>query len=370
MTLTTIDKQYDLDRAVDILSNASNIAFDIECSSGLHHYINQVCLLQFAADDKVFLIDPLQKLDLSGVGRVLEDGRIEKIMHDTDFDLRSLDRDFGWRPKNLFDTLVAARLCGIKEFGLSSLIERCFGIRTGKKLQKADWTIRPLPQTMLRYAADDVLRLKDLRNLLVKRLEELGRMEWARAEFALCEEKRFESDTRPLFMRVKNAWPSCNGRELAVLKELAIVRDEISRELNIPHFKLIGDKTLIALAKDLPKTIQELQDRAGMHPLCKKRYASRLIEAVKRGCSAPEIKWPRADKAEKRPEYSNALFNKLKEIRAKLAKEYGVDPDLVLSMVSLRRIAGKEPIDDVLKSEPINVWKGSELKKALLKVIS
>ncbi len=363
-----IDSRSELILMTEQLAREKVIAFDIECASNLHHYINRVCLMQFAARNSVFVVDALKELDLEPIGRLLEDPAIEIVMHDTDFDLRSLDRHYGWRPKNLFDTLIAARLCGHREFGLGPLLEKHFGKRRSKKFQRADWTIRPLPHDMLEYASADVACLERLRDLLAKELEKLGRTAWARAKFKQCEEKRFEPDERPLFARVKNARELCNDRELAVLNELVAVRDDIARDLDLPHFMVMADAVLIALAKDQPRTTHELALRRGMHPECRRKYAERLVSAVIKGLSAPALKWPLPERNERQREYSTVVFDALKAWRTGYAKQLDIEPELILSMNSLRKMAAGTAIDDILHEEAVGTWRFDEIKQALKKI--
>lgn len=364
-----IDRQSELDRMSEQLAREKVVSFDIECASNLHHYINRVCLMQFSARGSVFVVDVFKELDLEPIRRLLEDPSIEIVMHDTDFDLRSLDRYYGWRPRNLFDTLIAARLCGHREFGLASLLEKHFGKRGSKRFQRADWTIRPIPRDMLEYAAADVVCLEQLRDLQAKELEKLGRMAWARAKFKQCEEKRFEPDERPLFARVKNARELCQPQELAVLNELAVVRDEIARALDRPLFMVMADPILIALAKDRPRTTHELAHRGGMHPECRRRYAERLVEAVIKGSSAPPLKYPWPKRNEKHREGSPAVFNALRTWRAGYAKQLDIEPELLFSTNSLRRLAAGAAIDDVLREEAVGAWRFDEIKQALKKVL-
>lgn len=365
-----IDSQSELDLMTEQLGREKAIAFDIECASNLHHYINRLCLMQFAARGSVFVVDALKGLDLEPIGRLLEDPAIEIVMHDTDFDLRSLDRYHGWRPRNLFDTLIAARLCGHREFGLSSLLEKHFGKRGSKRFQRADWTVRPIPRDMLEYAAADVVCLEQLRDLLAKELEKLGRMAWARAKFKQCEEKRFEPDERPLFARVKNARELCKPQELAVLNELAVARDEIARSLDRPLFMVMADPVLIALAKDRPRTIQELARHRGMHPECRRRYAERLVAAVIKGSGAPPLKHTWTKRDEKHREGSPAVFNALRIWRTGYAKQLDVEPELLLSTNSLRKLAAGAAIDDILHEEAVGAWRFDEIKQAIKKVLS
>ncbi len=362
-----VDSQKGVEAMGRALESADIIALDIECSNNLHHYVSRVCLMQLFAGGETYIVDALAPVNLDPVGLLLENPAIEIVMHDTDFDLRSLDRHFGWHPRHMFDTLIAARLCGHREFGLAPLLNRYFGIERSKKFQRADWTLRPLPKNMIEYAADDVTELLRLRHQLAGELEKLGRMEWAMAEFALCEEKRYMADERPLFARVKKARDLCSGRDLAILSELAQLRDTIARELDLPHFMIIADEYLIELARRPPRSVEELSARRGMHPICKKKYAGYIMDAVRKGKIAPSLQWPRSAG---RGGYSRDIFDALKKWRNGYASELDIDPDLVLSMESLRDLAGGDTIDAVLQKEPIRIWRGGEIRHQVAELLS
>ena len=94
-----------LARAVDVMSREKVLAFDLESDNNLHHYGSKLCLMQLATPDENFVVDPLSGIDPSPLRDLLESEGIEIVMHDTDFDMRSLDREYGWRPRKLFDTL-------------------------------------------------------------------------------------------------------------------------------------------------------------------------------------------------------------------------------------------------------------------------
>jgi len=365
-----ITTQDALDKMARRLAGASPVAFDLECASNLHRYTRRVCLIQLAARDEVFLVDVLANLNLKPIQRILENPAIEIVMHDTDFDLRSLDCDYGWRPNHLFDTLVAARLCGHLQFGLAFLLEHFFGVTGSKRFQRADWTKRPLSKEMLRYAASDVAHLVALRDLFVGKLKKLGRMEWARACFVRCEDKRFEPDERPLFERVKRAQISCDERQLTIVQELALVRDEIARELDLPHFRVFGDQFLIALALDPPGDVKALAARRGLHPLCRRRYAPRLIEAIRRGKKMPALRWSPLKKHPRLSSHGQQLLTKLKQWREKESSKLGVEPNVILSTRSLTRLAGGEAIDKILHEESIGAWQGDRIASELGDLIS
>src|SRR5688500_10952969 len=142
------------------------------------------------------ILDPLavDAKTLVPLGALLESPAVEVVLHDADYDLRLLHQDYGWHATNIFDTRVAAQLLGIRAFGLAALLERFFGVKLDKKHQRADWSMRPLTQGMLDYAAQDTEHLLDLRDRLGRELERLGRSRWAAEEFARLEGTRWDAE--------------------------------------------------------------------------------------------------------------------------------------------------------------------------------
>lgn len=364
-----VDEQKGVDAMAGALSEEPCIGFDLECASGLHHYEKRVCLIQLASPGASYIIDALAGLDLSPLRKMLEDPAVEIVMHDADFDMRSLDRDFGWRPRNIFDTLIAARLCGHRQFGLSSMLEQHFGVKGSKRFQRADWTIRPLPEAMLEYAACDVRYLIELRDRLDAELKRLGRADWAAVRFAEREMLRFEPDTRPLFARVKGARDSCDSRALAVLNELAELREEISKSLDLPPFRVISDEALIDLAVKPPRDVEDVKRRRGMHPHCRQRAAGEIVAAVKRGQAGRGLSWPSSPGKRKRTFQSADMMEVIKSWRAKVAAEHDLEPDLILSMRSIKELARGVSLEEVMRQEASASWGKGGIKESLARLL-
>src|SRR4030095_8464360 len=155
-------------------------------------------------------------------GVLLEDPGVEVVFHDTDYDLRLLHQDYGWKVTNICDTRVAAQLLGIRAFGLAALLERFFEVKLDKKHQRADWSMRPLTASMLEYAAQDTEYLLDLRDRLGNELAKLDRSSWAAEEFARLEGTRGGTeDEREGFLRCTGA-RDLTRRQLSILRELVI----------------------------------------------------------------------------------------------------------------------------------------------------
>src|SRR6185436_3848294 len=181
-----IDQQRLLDDAMERVAANRVVAVDTEADS-LHSYFDKVCLIQISVPGHDLIVDPLRKLDLSRFGEVLANREITKILHGADYDLRILNRDFGFTPVNLIDTMICAQLLGYEAIGLAALLEKHFALKLDKSHQRADWAQRPLPRDMLEYAATDTRHLLDLADKLRTELLALGRWEWAEEEFARLE---------------------------------------------------------------------------------------------------------------------------------------------------------------------------------------
>ena len=213
-----------VDRFTAEIAHVKELALDTEGAS-FHRFVDRIYLLQLSTRDRHAVIDPLPIGTPEGLGKLLESTEVEVVFHDADYDLRLLEQDYGWQIKNIFDTRVAAQLLGLKAFGLAALLERYFSIKLDKKHQRADWSMRPLTADMLDYAAQDTRFLLALKDHMSAELKSMGRMEWAREEFALLEGTRWADEEPGMsFLKLKGA-RDLNRRELAVLRELVPWRD-------------------------------------------------------------------------------------------------------------------------------------------------
>src|SRR5213593_2689390 len=214
--------------AVAALRREPLVGADTEAAS-FHRYRDRIFLVQLSSRTRTAIVDPLALPDLSPVGALLADPGVEKIFHDADYDLRILDRDYGFRAVRVFDTRIAAQLAGEPAIGLAALLEKYVGVKLTKEHQKGDWSRRPLPPAMLEYAAADTRHLPGLREALAARLRDLGRLEWAMEDFARLEALRWTATTdgADAFLRVKGA-KALPARSLAALRELYRWRDTLA----------------------------------------------------------------------------------------------------------------------------------------------
>ncbi|HEY6825879.1 MAG TPA: HRDC domain-containing protein, partial [Gemmatimonadaceae bacterium] len=300
-----LDTTSTVDSFLASIANARILALDTEGAS-FHRFVDRIYLLQLSTREQTAILDPIPIGSPPMLGRLLEDSGIEIVFHDADYDLRLLRQDYGWLVRNIFDTRVAAQLLGIKSFGLAALLERYFGVKLDKKFQRADWSMRPLSQGMLDYAAQDTIHLLELRDRLHHDLDRAGRLDWAREEFALLEGTRWaDEDPDAGFLRIKGARDLAR-RELAILRELVPWRDDIARGLDRATFRVLGNDQLLEIAKRRPTSRDELASIKGMPRGLLEARAAEMIAAVQRGLAVPEAdlpRFPKSPRGERDPDF-------------------------------------------------------------------
>ena len=280
LSYKVIENQEGLKELAGGLSREGSFALDIEADS-LHNYEGKVCLIQISTREENYIIDVLKFRDLEPLRPLLFNDRIEKVLHGADYDIRMLAKDYGMEIRNLFDTMIAGQILGLKGLGLAALLNDYFKVNIDKGLQKADWSKRPLSKEMLSYAALDTAHLLGLRDLLASKLEIKGRMEWAREEFHLLSLNRAKPRQPVSVLTVKGV-RDLNGRQLAVLQALLEFRDAEARELDRPPFKVLGGDLLIEIAKAHPSTLEGLRNIRGVTERVVERYGKGVLEAIKR----------------------------------------------------------------------------------------
>jgi len=341
-----------LAEAMAALEREPLVAVDTEAAS-FHRYHDRIFLIQLSSPSRTEIIDPLAVADLSPVGRLLANQKIEKIFHDADYDLRILDRDYGFRARRLFDTRIAAQLAGEPAVGLAALLEKYAGVKLAKEHQKADWSRRPLPPPMLDYAAADTAHLPALRERLRARLTELGRLAWAEEEFARLEDLRWTGGGAAdgggpgepeAFLRVKRA-KALAPRQLAALRELYQWREAQGAELDRATFRIIGNDALLAVAKALPRTPAELSGITALPTSLAARHGSALLDGVRRALALPESELPRVERAPRqaRDPGLDARVERLKAVRNRAAAALGLDPGVLCGRSTLEAVARAQP---------------------------
>lgn len=368
-----LDTPATVDAFLASIAHAPILALDTEGAS-FHRFVDRIYLLQLSTREHTAILDPIPIGKPQGLGSLLESPDVEIVFHDADYDLRLLHQDYGWHVRNIFDTRVAAQLLGLKAFGLAALLERYFGLKLDKKHQRADWSMRPLTEGMLDYAAQDTINLLELRDRLKADLERAGRWEWAREEFALLEGTRWpDEDPGNAFLKIKGA-RDLNRRELAVLRELVPWRDARARELDRATFRVIGNEQLLEIARQQPTSRDALAAIKGMPRGLLESRGQEMLDAVQRGLAVPESALPRFPKAprwDRDPEF-DARVNALKTVRDAAAARLDLDPGVLASRDRMEAVARKNPgsVDELESVSELRNWQRSVLGPDFVKALA
>lgn len=362
-----------LERAIERLSGAPILGVDTE-AAGYHRYHDRLSLIQISSREANFLIDPLAIEDVAGLGALFDDGRIEKIFHDADFDLRILDRDAGLGILGLFDTQIAAAFVGERSLGLGAVVEKHLGISMPKAYQRADWAERPLTEGMKEYAVMDTAHLPALRDRLLEELERLGRTAWAREEFARREETRWSepADRGEAFLRIKGA-RDLTPRGLAILRELHAWREAVGEERDQATFRVLSNQALLEMSLKPPRNADQLRAINGISPGLANRRGAELMAAVERGLAVPESElpaFPRARRWERDPEVEERA-ERLRQRRARIADELDLDAGFLISRAVLDEVARRQPhsLEELGAIDEVRRWQVEAFGAQLLEAV-
>ncbi len=354
------------------IKGAGLLALDTEGAS-FHRFIDRIYLLQLSTRDVHAIIDPLPIASPAALGALLEDPEVEVVFHDADYDLRLLHQDYGWHVRRIFDTRVAAQLLGVKAFGLAALLEQHFGVKLDKKHQRADWSMRPLPQGMLDYAAQDTMHLLQLRDVLKDQLERKQRWGWASEEFERLEGTRWAPEAPgDAFLKIKGA-RDLTRRELALMREVTQWRDAAALALDRSTFRVVANEVLLEISRAAPGTTEALGAMKGMPRGILERQGREVLEAVARGLAVPEAELPRFPKSarwEKDPTFDDKV-GKLKAVRDAAAARLELDPGVLCSRERLEAIARKLPRtpDELTDIPGLRQWQIGEMGDDFVKAL-
>ena len=350
-----IERTNDLEHFASRLRDADDIALDVE-GDGLFRYRARLCTVQLAMRGDIRVIDALACEDRSALGDVLGADGPRKIVHDAAFDARML-HGAGLRLGNVLDTAVTARFVGESATGLASLLSKRFGIVLPKEQQQADWGRRPIDDDALMYLVDDVRHLFDLAESL---LEDVRRLDIAQE---IAEECRYvlwraaegsEENVIPPWTRISGA-TDLSAPARAVLRELAVVRENAAQRWDVPAFKVISNDALLAISRKRPRTPSELGAIPGAASGRARSLSGDILIAVRRGETAgdaPPEEIAMLSRGSMPPEervIRRAREQALGAWRGEAAAQRGVDRQVILPGHCLNDLAarGAKSADDL-----------------------
>ncbi|GAB5446536.1 ribonuclease D [Gymnodinialimonas sp.] len=316
-------------------------------------YFAQLCLVQVALpgtdDSDAVLIDPLaQGLSLEPLYELFRNPDVVKVFHAARQDLEIFFVEGGLVPAPLFDTQVAAMVCGFgDQVGYETLVRKIAKASLDKSSRFTDWSRRPLSDAQKTYALADVTHLRQIYEYLSAELASTGRTHWLEEELAqLTNADNYVVDPENAWKRLKLR--SNSGRVVAIAQELAAFRETYAQEKNIPRNRVLKDDALLELAGTKPKTVADLgKSRLLLRDARKGAIAEGLVAAVARGMAVPNSEMPKVAVGRDRSNLNPALADLLRVLLKAKAEEAGVATKL---------IASSSDLDDIASGYTDGVW--------------
>jgi len=304
-------------------------------------YWPKLCLVQLASPDEAHAVDALADgLDLAPLIELLRDRNVVKVFHAARQDLEIFHHLTGRLPRPVFDTQVAAMVCGFGDsVGYETLITKLTNATIDKGSRFTDWSLRPLSERQIDYALADVVHLRPAYEKLARKLHGNGRESWLAEEMAvLSEPATYLGDPRDAFRRVKAR--GANGRALAVLREVTAWREETARARDVPRNRVLRDEALVEIANHAPKDAKALARTRGLGAkLANGPQGEAILAAVRKGLDVPEAEWPEQQRKPLLPRGIGPVADVLKVLLKMKSEDSHVATKLLASSADIDLIA-------------------------------
>ncbi|SDH99727.1 ribonuclease D [Lutimaribacter saemankumensis] len=308
-------------------------------------YYSKLCLIQLAMpgedDDTAVLVDPIDgDLSLDPLYDLFRDPTVVKVFHAARQDLEIFYVDAKVFPEPLFDTQVAAMVCGFGEqVGYETLVRKIARENLDKSSRFTDWSRRPLSDAQKTYALADVTHLRKIYEFLAAELKKKGREQWVAEELKLLTNpETYESRPSEAWQRVKTRTNS--GKFLAIVRELARFREAYAQSRNIPRSRVFKDDALVELASTKPRSMNDLgKSRLLLREARKGEIADGILAAIEVGVSCPPEDLPRLPKTREKLQVNPALADLLRVLLKAKTESSGVAPKLIASAADLDALA-------------------------------
>ena len=360
-----IDSQAKLEAFVSRAMSAEVLAIDTEFLREKTFY-PKLCLLQMATDEETVIVDPFAIDDLKAIVPLLLNESIVKLFHAGHQDLEILLFDVGCLPHPIFDTQVAAALLGqTQQIGYSSLVHSVCGVKLKKLDSFTDWSLRPLSESQISYAEEDVIYLPEMYRTVKTQLAEKGRLSWLDKDFEeMTHPESYIDDERDRFRRLKHV-AQLSRRQMAAAREMAAWREITARSRNIPRKWVMTDEQIVEACKREPRTIDDLFMVRGMRDKLTTRDARKLIELVVSALDSAPATWPELAQSGKSERNVDAQVDLLMSIVRLRARENDIAVPTLASHADLVSIArGHTEGVDIMKG-----WRRDIVGKELLDLL-
>ncbi len=345
-----IASQQELEAFVERARTSSILAVDTEFLREKTYY-PKLCLMQLATDDEVAIVDPYAVDDLKVLSELFTDEGIMKLFHAGHQDIEIIIYDIGCVPKPVFDTQVAAALLGqVQQVGYGPLVQSICGVRLKKMDSFTDWSVRPLSESQINYAQDDVIYLPKMYKIMREKLQKKGRLAWLDSEFAeMSDESTYIDDERERFRRLKHC-TQLSRRQMAAAREMAAWREIEARKRNVPRKWILTDEQIVEACKREPRKIDDLFMVRGIRERLTTRDARQVIELVVAALDSAPDAWPELPSSGKSEPNVDAQVDLMMSIVRIRARENGVAVPTLASHSDLQAVArGHRKGIDLLK---------------------
>ncbi|MGR3321036.1 MAG: ribonuclease D [Pseudooceanicola sp.] len=342
--MKTLTKTEDLAAFCEEAANHPYVTVDTEFLRERTYY-SQLCLVQLAMpgedDSKAVLVDPLaEELSLDPLYDLFRDTSVVKVFHAARQDLEIFQVDAGVIPAPLFDTQVAAMVCGFGEqVGYETLVKRIARQQLDKSSRFTDWSRRPLSEAQKKYALADVTHLRQIYEFLDAEIRKNGREKWVEEEMEIL------TNPETYTVRPEDAWQRVrtrtnSGKFLAVLRELARFRESYAQSRNVPRNRVFKDDALIELASTKPQNMGDLsRSRLLLREARKGDIAEGILAAVEAGLAAKPDDYPQVDKSREKMQVNPALADLLRVLLKSKSDAEGVAARLIAPTADLDAMA-------------------------------
>lgn len=352
------------------------VAVDVE-SAGFYRYYSRVNLIQIATRKEAAIIDPQKIMDFSPFRKFTNENHCLWIFHGGDYDISMLARDLEIFIPRMFDTRKGAEFIGQQELGLRALTEKYLGFTLDKRLQRCDWSRRPLTTAMKEYGLLDAVCLVPIYDNLVAELKELGRYDWVMQECEFIARQAREAQPHvcdPFAFRIKGS-SRLSPRSLAVLKEVWNLREQIAERMDRAAFMLLNNQALIEIARQAPRSISGLMVIKSIGREFLTRHGTELQAAIRAGLEADlgglEKPFKPRDRRELLNSWEGELAKSLREIRDDMANRMQIPASVLAPTNALYELARSRPetLGALVQSEILHDWQARILAEDFLPLL-
>jgi len=339
---TFIDTENAWQEALPALRESTALALDTETDS-FFAYRPKICLLQITVEGGDYILDPLADFALDALGEILADEKREVILHAAENDVIHMQHEFGWRIARLFDTQVTSFILGTPPYSLAGVLETRFDVKLDKRMQRSDWSRRPLSNEQIEYAANDTRYLLPLASELKERAAEVGRIAEIEAECARIAGRSWTPEPfDPDGFRRMNGAKDLDDMGLSILSALYLFRHELADKRNRAPYRIVADHALVAIAR---KRATHRID--GTPESFWRRYGKQVGDVVRKAKTqrAPARPKRKAQNGAPLPPEVKARYDALRKWRGSAAEERGVEPFVVARNDLLMEVAKCGPDD-------------------------